>query len=231
MWRDWAKAKYKFFMTSLREEQWKLEGGGGQRNNAKERLQSLVMCRVCDEWDIRDWTLLDFIIYLAASALRQTQPGEKTRIQWSHLFISWKAQMWESHEGNVKTKGALFTEYRARRAKGTPWLDFVVCNERGNVQKGSKSLLQVRFRKFSEQRRPTAQYGSPLLCLCSLWGGEYTEQGARECSIPVKMDYVPDAGNLNKINVCWASTKCQALYIPSLFNEEGRVRDEGSTGG
>lgn len=94
---------------------------GFQRNTRGEGMQSLEICRMGDGWDIRDWTLLDFIMYLAAPVHRQVQLEENTNIQLSHEKYRCVIAM----VGRKKTKGALLMESRARKTKSTSWLDFV----------------------------------------------------------------------------------------------------------
>lgn len=44
-------------------------------------------------------------MHLVAPVLRQIQLEEKMSIQLSHLFISWIAQMWDSHGREYEIQG------------------------------------------------------------------------------------------------------------------------------
>lgn len=52
------------------------EEGADLRNTGKEGLQSLVMNTMCDGWDSRDWTLLDFVMVFSS-------PSAQTGATWS----------------------------------------------------------------------------------------------------------------------------------------------------
>lgn len=116
-------------------------GGAYQRNATKGRLQSFGDIQMCDGWAIRDWTLLDFIMFLAAPVLRQMQPGLAFNCHSFLLHVKYRCMIVMG--GNMETKGAFLREDGARKTKVQfDWLwGSGYWNQRGNVQEGLKGPL------------------------------------------------------------------------------------------
>lgn len=128
----------------------------------------------------------------------------------------------------MKTKGALLMEYKARKTKGAAWLDFVFLLLKEEISKrDGNHCYKVRFRKSSKlvfwaEEAQGMVWQSSVHAL-------YREGRTGKSSILVRMDYMPDAGNLNEIDICWASSRCQALYIHFLFKPYNNPRRKNET--
>lgn len=165
MWKNWEKAKYKSLMTSLGAEQWKWEGEGEPEKCWTGRVAELGKV-LGDGWDIRDWTLLDFTMHLAAPVHRQVQLGGKNKNK--SAFNCYIFLLHEKHrcvmamEGNMKTKDALLMEHRANKTKSTSQVDFVSWLLKGKRKMSKQTGVTItefdsgsprRMSLYSEQRK------------------------------------------------------------------------------